>query len=1512
MQRDLLNVYLNFNTVNGDKLVSSVKSTFEQINAVVKNYTPAFPLNMDVKQIDKQLKVVTDEIMDYFPQSPAKKGALRGLENAGSEIIGQLMLGMDSSAYRLYKSVEYIASQILQPFKNLKEEFTEALSFNIDMTTYERYKYLENIFDISKSKLNEVSKRLKQLDYVQEKAVMSRMGGLDADNAMSHALRRADKKNTIDDLRYNAGLPGDILNNLKYIRKDIREILAKQIENLQQPFSDEIYTKILNIETLFKSLTYSSVSLKDKAIVETLNWLFPNVEEFLSGLVGYDVKIESILKDLSQFIQDIFNRILHFYTNNLKNFSLKDLFNSIFGGTKSELEAISDEFQWKLSNIPEQRLNTGLSITADKAINYYGKKILDSNNTNIKNIEDLNFEIKKQLQYELDYLRKNETSSNYIPLIEKALERIGKKLPNEQLFKQLSKKIAPDLAQNGINKGLSLTTATANAGSIWNGFTQEDIMRLRKAKLERNQDVSVSNPNILSSIEQIQKEKAEESKNIIEKIWDNILLKLNIFREYLANKVDASPFLKKIQNIITYFYDEFIQKPLDYAEKTNQNGFLTVFFNFMRIFWENLKGAFNNILDEENGWLGRIIKYFKDKFNALKKWLGFEKQSNNEGSGGSGANTNGLDVDKAREQVYDLSTATAGNDVVNDTGGAVWEFTEKAQGFLDSVWLFLDDVYTSITAFIENTIEKIKNSEWFQSVFGDFVSAFDSFINGEILNGILLSFQGLAKIFTALFDFFIDFLNMIYPHVENFVKKSLDMALKILDSVSDKLFKIVKTVLEVIIKALNTLRGPILNLLKSIIEVVFDILLHGVLNPLMTQLRTTIVDIVDHVFKLIKDLLGSLISIALESILDGIRWLIDVALRELIVMAMWNVGEAIYNALRDVHDKIVEEWENHDWPYIKSVGQIIYYNVAVAFRRIKERVTAFITERIEYIKNKLYAIIKKLKFWESDENNSTTNVATSSSGGGGGAKVKENAENTEDTEHTEITIVDTIAKLEENTKNIKESNENQLDEQKEQNKNNEKQLKNQEQTNELLNKQLEEDKEKDKSNGISGILAKYFSGAYNVTSTTGNSNMPPLPTFQDAKEFFKSLIPGDLLGGLFGGSAGTTATATTDTNSNDETSQGNNNSTDNNILEKAYETIKQYTNTDEIEKITNKMDNLLAVANDYPGIIEEFGVNTNQVLKEFIGKLSKLEPNKENLKVLLNNSQDELINEFYGEIEAKYTQTNLDKVLEQWRTKFDEIKRYGLEIPQELVDKASESIYSSIGTEALEKGFDVIREKIKAFEEECKIEIPIQLPIKEVGLAVSNMEQLMGNLYKLSGEQSKEFYTAQKAMSIISATISTYEAATNALKTGVYPMNLVNAGIVTAVGLANVALIASQSFSSGGQVQGKNTGKDDVPAMLMAGEYVIKKKAVDYLGLDYLNNLNNLTPQSTTSSSDVTPAFTAQAQENQVRQPINNEISIVNYTDIKQFSQFLNTEEGKKSIVNIVAEKSSQLRSFFR
>ena len=52
-------------------------------------------------------------------------------------------------------------------------------------------------------------------------------------------------------------------------------------------------------------------------------------------------------------------------------------------------------------------------------------------------------------------------------------------------------------------------------------------------------------------------------------------------------------------------------------------------------------------------------------------------------------------------------------------------------------------------------------------------------------------------------------------------------------------------------------------------------------------------------------------------------------------------------------------------------------------------------------------------------------------------------------------------------------------------------------------------------------------------------------------------------------------------------------------------------------------------------------------------------------------------------------------------------------------------------------------------------------------------------------------------------------------------------------------LFGMDGYNAGGYVNGGSGTKDDVPAMLMGGEYVIKKSAVDKYGVNFLENLNS-------------------------------------------------------------------------
>jgi hypothetical protein len=65
---------------------------------------------------------------------------------------------------------------------------------------------------------------------------------------------------------------------------------------------------------------------------------------------------------------------------------------------------------------------------------------------------------------------------------------------------------------------------------------------------------------------------------------------------------------------------------------------------------------------------------------------------------------------------------------------------------------------------------------------------------------------------------------------------------------------------------------------------------------------------------------------------------------------------------------------------------------------------------------------------------------------------------------------------------------------------------------------------------------------------------------------------------------------------------------------------------------------------------------------------------------------------------------------------------------------------------------------------------------------------------------------------------------------------------------AIVSAIPLPGMASGGLVMGPMKNRDSVPTMLMPGEFVMKKSAVDALGADYLSRLNN-SANSTIASS---------------------------------------------------------------
>ena len=114
-------------------------------------------------------------------------------------------------------------------------------------------------------------------------------------------------------------------------------------------------------------------------------------------------------------------------------------------------------------------------------------------------------------------------------------------------------------------------------------------------------------------------------------------------------------------------------------------------------------------------------------------------------------------------------------------------------------------------------------------------------------------------------------------------------------------------------------------------------------------------------------------------------------------------------------------------------------------------------------------------------------------------------------------------------------------------------------------------------------------------------------------------------------------------------------------------------------------------------------------------------------------------------------------------------------------------------------------------------------------------------LAKIKNDEAKK----QRRADVIQAFLAVPLAFLQALKTG----GLISAGIAGALALANATLVASAPlpkfkhgglFKGGGVVVGQSHDKGGVNAELEGGEFVIKKKAVNRYGVNFLKSVNDM------------------------------------------------------------------------
>ena len=109
-----------------------------------------------------------------------------------------------------------------------------------------------------------------------------------------------------------------------------------------------------------------------------------------------------------------------------------------------------------------------------------------------------------------------------------------------------------------------------------------------------------------------------------------------------------------------------------------------------------------------------------------------------------------------------------------------------------------------------------------------------------------------------------------------------------------------------------------------------------------------------------------------------------------------------------------------------------------------------------------------------------------------------------------------------------------------------------------------------------------------------------------------------------------------------------------------------------------------------------------------------------------------------------------------------------------------------------------------------------------------NLVKLQGDLdnamVTLAGSSNKKLAAIGKAYSIAKTIWSTYEAASNAMRTLPFPLSIAAAGVITAAGLANVSKIKGtsvQGAAGGTMVGGFDTGVDTKMMAVRSGEMIL-------------------------------------------------------------------------------------------
>jgi TP901 family phage tail tape measure protein len=218
----------------------------------------------------------------------------------------------------------------------------------------------------------------------------------------------------------------------------------------------------------------------------------------------------------------------------------------------------------------------------------------------------------------------------------------------------------------------------------------------------------------------------------------------------------------------------------------------------------------------------------------------------------------------------------------------------------------------------------------------------------------------------------------------------------------------------------------------------------------------------------------------------------------------------------------------------------------------------------------------------------------------------------------------------------------------------------------------------------------------------------------------------------------------------------------------------------------------------------------------------------------------------------------------------------------------------------------------------------------------TDMGQVFGDLYALSGEKTRAWFYLEKAAAIARIIISTQLAAMKAYEQmGIY--GTVGAAMIYAAGATSIARVVAQGFAKGGEVLGRSPNKkaDNIPAWLTAEEWVHPVDTVKYYGKKVMEGMQQkIFPREIFYNYKLPVpvpaygrgyAFGGEVKKESVRErktmgrtktdPIPAQptpITIVNVNDPAQMDQYLASSGGQNAILNVLSTRSETIKRILK